>query len=123
MQPKVQEQIKMRFRVSSRTMRVVFGYKVFIAAVLVALHACSPAAEQGSSLEQQVTTAIASASDLPSDSLMVAVENGTVTVTGRLECEDCGGMRTPGGEDTIQQTLGAVIRAVPGVERVEFDLN
>lgn len=123
MQPEIQKQIKMRFSVSRQNLRAVFCNRIFVAAILVALHACSPASDQEPSLQQQVMAAIAAASDLPSDSLMVAVENGTVIVTGSLQCEDCGGMRTPGGEDTIQQSLGAVIRAVPGVERVEFDLN
>ena len=104
-------------------MRYALSKTAALFALLLVLHACSPAAEQEPTLQQQVTAAIASASDLPSDSLMVSVEDGIVTVTGSLECEECGGMRTPGGEDTIQQTLGAVIRAVPGVETVEFNLQ
>jgi hypothetical protein len=95
----------------------------FLPVLLVVLQTCSPAADEEPSLQQQVSAAIASASDLPADSLMVTVEGGRVRVTGSLECEDCGGMRTPGGEGTIQQSLGAVIRAVPGVTSVEFDLN
>ena len=96
---------------------------IFLTLLLILLPACSPAEDGEPSLQQQVTAAIASASDLPSENLMVSVEEGVVRVTGSLTCEDCGGMRTPGGEDTIQQTLDALIRAVPGVERVEFDLQ
>ena len=38
-------------------------------------------------------------------------------------CDMCGGSRTPPGVRTIQQSLGAVVRAIPGVKRIEFDLN
>jgi len=104
-------------------MQYVINKTILLAVLLFLLQACGPAVDEGQSLQQQVTSAIASASDLPADGLMVAVDGGVVRVSGSLECEDCGGMRTPGGEDTIQQTLGAVIRAVPGVERVEFELE
>jgi hypothetical protein len=104
-------------------MRYIMNKLFFLPVLLVILQTCGPAADEQQSLQQQVNAAIASASDLPVDNLMVTVEGGTVRVTGSLECEDCGGMRTPGGEGTIQQSLGAVIRAVPGVTSVEFDLN
>ena len=42
---------------------------------------------------------------------------------GEVVCEDCGGMRTPGNIGTVQQSLGGVVRAVPGVMRVDFDLS
>ena len=74
-------------------------------------------------LEARVANAIDNASDLPVDSLSVAASDGVVRVTGSLVCADCNGMLTPGGVQTIQQSLGAVVRAVPGVERVEFDLE
>ena len=104
-------------------MRYILNTGLVLPTLLLLLQTCSPAAEEEQSLQQQVTAAIASASDLPADYLTVSVDSGTVRVTGSLACEDCGGMRTPGGEDTIQQTLGAVIRAVPGVGSVEFDLD
>ena len=59
--------------------------------------------------------------DGPSDEELVAA--GVVTITGSLACDDCGGLRTPGGIGTVQQSLGAVVRAVPGVEAVEFALD
>jgi len=74
-------------------------------------------------LEARVITAIANAADLPADAFSVVASDGVVKVTGSVVCESCGGMETPGGIQSIQQTLGAVVRAVPGVERVEFDLE
>lgn len=70
----------------------------------------------------QVESALADAGDLP-PGFSVAVNSGVVSISGSLQCEDCGGMRTPGNTGTIQQSLGSVVRAVPGVERVEFDLD
>ena len=67
--------------------------------------------------------ALESASDLPADSLSVQVRDGVVTVTGTVVCDECGGRRTPGGSGTVQQSLGAVIRAIPGVTWVEFSLR
>jgi len=84
---------------------------------------CAPALSDDERLTQAVQAALASASDLPPSGLMILAESGVVTVTGTIDCEDCGGLRTPGGIDNIQLSLGAVIRAVPGVEQVEFFLN
>ena len=67
--------------------------------------------------------AIARASDVPADAITVVVIDGVVTVTGSVVCEECGGRRTPGGFGTVQQSLGAVVRAIPGVQSVEFDLQ
>lgn len=85
--------------------------------------ACEPAPDQDELLQQRVSAAIAAAADLPQTGLMISVEEGAVLVTGSIDCEACGGNRTPGGADTIQQSLGAVIRAVPGVGAVHFDLR
>jgi osmotically-inducible protein OsmY len=74
-------------------------------------------------LTARVQAALASASDLPADSLTVQARAGVVTVTGSVICADCGGTRTPSGTGTVQQSLGAVVRAVPGVERVLFELR
>jgi len=74
-------------------------------------------------LADRVEAAIVSASDLPVDSLTVEASDGVVTITGSLVCEECGGNSTPPGAATIQQSLGAVVRAVPGVERIEFNLQ
>lgn len=73
-------------------------------------------------LKSQVERAIAGASDLPSG-LMVAVNQGAVTISGSLACEDCGGQQTPGNVGTVQQSVGAIVRAVPGVSEVQFSLG
>ena len=90
---------------------------------LVLAASCSPGISEDDQLKQNVEAVLSGASDLPHSGLSVAVEGSVVTVSGSIDCEDCGGLRTPGGIDNIQQSLGAVIRAVPGVERVEFLLN
>ena len=74
-------------------------------------------------LKEWVEAALASASDVPADSITVEVSDGVVTLTGSVVCDECGGRRTPGGFGTVQQSLGAVVRAVPGVEGVEFELR
>ena len=74
-------------------------------------------------LKARVEAALESASDVPGDSLTVEVRNGVVTLTGSVVCDECGGRRTPGGFGTVQQSLGAVVRAIPGVESVEFKLE
>ena len=73
-------------------------------------------------LAAQVQAALAGASDLPTG-LSVEVADGVVMIAGALACEDCGGNRTPGNVGTIQQSLGTVVRAVPGVTEVRFDLD
>lgn len=97
--------------------------------VALGLAIASPAAAQttaqsraDSLLATRVSSAIAAAADLRADSLQVSVRNGQVRITGSVVCDDCGGTRTPGGTGTVQQSLGAVVRAVPGVEQVRFDL-
>ncbi len=93
---------------------------------VLALGSCGSDADQGvpdDVLQARVEAALASASDVPADALTVVVMGGVVTVTGSVVCEDCGGRRTPGGTGTVQQSLGAVVRAIPGVERVEFSLE
>jgi hypothetical protein len=94
----------------------------------LALSACEPGTDHAPSapdraLEARVVAAIVTAADLPADAFVVAASDGVVTITGSVACEGCGGMRTPPGVQSIQQSLGAVVRAVPGVERVEFDLR
>jgi len=61
-----------------------------------------------------------SAADVPGSQLEVVVTDGVVTITGSIECEPCGGRTTPGGSGTIAQSVGAIVRAVPGVESVRF---
>ena len=74
-------------------------------------------------LKARVEAALQSASDVPADSITVEVSAGVVTLTGSVVCDDCGGRRTPGGTGTVQQSLGAVVRAIPGVEAVMFRLR
>ena len=59
----------------------------------------------------------------PRDSITVEVSDGVVTLSGSVVCEECGGRRTPPGFGTVQQSLGAVVRAIPGVARLEFKLR
>lgn len=73
-------------------------------------------------LAERVETALLSAADLP-EGLLVQASDGVVTISGALACEDCGGNRTPGTTGTIQQSLGTVVRAVPGVTEVQFQLD
>lgn len=73
-------------------------------------------------LRSRVEAAIVAAADLPTDSIAVHVSSGVVTLTGSLICSGCGGNATPGGTGTVQQSLGAVVRAVPGVAEVRFRL-
>ena len=97
-----------------------------IVAVMVALAAAAPAAAQtqaDAALQARVEAALASASDVPADSISVQVRQGVVTLTGSVVCDGCGGNATPAGAATVQQSLGAVVRAVPGVERVAFRLR
>lgn len=94
-----------------------------VAGFAAAAVGAAPAASQSradTALETRVEAALASASDLPADSITVQVRDGVVTLTGSVSCADCGGGATPGGAATVQQSLGAVVRAVPGVERVVF---
>ena len=74
-------------------------------------------------LKERVEAALASASDVPADSITVEVSDGVVTLTGSVVCQECGGRRTPGGSGTVQQSLGAIVRAIPGVMSVEFRLE
>lgn len=78
--------------------------------------------DDGARIKAQVESALAGASDLPGN-FTVAVDDGLVSISGALDCADCGGNNTPATIGSIQQTLGAIVRAVPGVERVKFELD
>ena len=98
---------------------------ILLASTLIACSA-APVATQSSAddlLEARVLAALANAADLPRDGLSVDVNDGVVTLAGSVVCAECGGDATPGGSSTVQQSLGAVVRAIPGVERVEFDVQ
>lgn len=99
---------------------------ILILVVLFILSACdsgteSTAVSADEQLKVQIEAAIAATADLPQE-FNIEVTQGNVTISGYLNCEDCGGMRTPGNIGTIQQSLGAIVRAVPGVRNVEFSL-
>ena len=81
------------------------------------------AQDQDGLLQERVERALEAASDLPASSITVRVRDGVVTLRGSVACGSCGGSRTPGGFGTVQQSLGAVVRAIPGIERVRFDLE
>ncbi len=102
---------------------------------LFLLVACSPASEVGGAagkvstavfndeqIKSQIESSIARSEDLPQQ-IGVQVRDGVVTISGTLDCEGCGGMRTPGNFGTVQQSLGAVVRAVGGVREVIFELS
>ena len=103
------------------------GWLALIACLGAALSACTfSAAAQNSpdaALQARVEAALQGASDLPADAISVQASGGVVTLTGSVVCAACGGNQTPPGVGTIQQSLGAVVRAVPGVQRVEFNLQ
>jgi len=103
--------------------------------VLTLLVGCSPAPILGDAfinesmpvfndeqIKSQIESTIARSEDLPQQ-IGVQVLEGVVILTGVLDCEGCGGMRTPGNLGTVQQSLGAVVRAVEGVREVIFDLS
>ncbi len=101
------------------------GFQLAVAisfAAVVAFGACASGVPD-ELLQERVEAALAAASDVPADALSVVVIDGVVTITGSVDCQECGGRRTPGGSGTVQQSLGAVVRAIPGVESVEFELE
>ncbi|NIW23127.1 MAG: hypothetical protein GWN29_00370 [Gammaproteobacteria bacterium] len=110
-------------RIEFRAIRL--GLTALVALTLAACASGIAGAQSSAdgALEARVTAAIENASDLPNGTLTVDANDGIVRISGSVACERCGGMLTPGGVQTVQQSLGAVVRAVPGVERVEFDLE
>ena len=100
--------------------------RAFAMAILLAACLAAPISAQATpdvALRARIEAALAGAADLPADSLTVAVRDGIVTLTGSVLCDACGGNATPGGAGTVQQSLGAVVRAVPGVTSVRFALR
>ena len=73
-------------------------------------------------LQAQIEAVLQEQPDLP-PGLQVAVEAGRATISGNLDCEDCAGQATPGTLGTVQQSVGAVVRAVPGVTAVQFSFS
>ncbi|MDP6580797.1 MAG: BON domain-containing protein [Vicinamibacterales bacterium] len=58
---------------------------------------------------------------LPGEEITVAVTDGVVTLSGTVPSDGQRGVPYPGA--TVQQSIGAVVRAVPGVEEVQFSLQ
>jgi len=109
-------------RVAAPARRAMMLAVLFAACLLVPAPTRAQAPPSDDVLRARVEAAIEAAADLPGDSIGVAVERGVVTLTGSLLCDACGGNATPGGAGTVQQSLGAVVRAVPGVTAVRFRL-
>ena len=76
-------------------------------------------------LRERVEQALTNSMDVPALNITVAVNDGTVTLTASELCaeHECPGRGTPGGVGTVQQSIGAVVRAIPGVRAVEFSLG
>lgn len=106
-----------------RMSRNKMGMSLLFAGLLL-LAACNEEVvpEQGitdADLLAAIAALLAQQTDLPSG-LAVVVNAGRVTISGSLECADCAGWETPGTAGTVQQSVGAVVRAVPGVVDVRF---
>ena len=106
-----------------------FGSLVALFACVLLLSGCGPqqtgaepVPDSDRELAGRVQAALVSATDLPPE-LSVEVSDGVVLISGALACGDCGGNRTPGNIGTIQQSLGTVVRAAPGVAEVRFQLD
>lgn len=111
---------------TTRTARRHIMFALLMAAMAF-LFACddakvSSSAQADAQLQSRIETVLASTPDVP-PALRVAVSDGRVTISGSLACEDCGGRQTPAANGTIQQSIGAIVRAVPGVMDVEFVLT
>ncbi len=102
--------------------RTAFACGLLLLAGCGAENPSEPPAESDERLASRVEAALAATSDLPLE-LSVAVADGIVTISGDLACDECGGNRTPGTTGTVQQSLGVVVRAVPGVDEVRFQLD
>jgi hypothetical protein len=126
--PELRERVEAGVRAFERRGgRVERAVRALVVALAFLVFGVVPAAAQSSAADEalraRVEAAVAAASDLPADSISVQVQGGVVTLSGSVVCEDCGGSSTPGGAGTVQQTLGAVVRAIPGVETLRFSLR
>jgi hypothetical protein len=102
--------------------RLAVAWALALGTIVGAPGATAAQSRADSVLTARVEAAVRAATDVPADSISVSARGGVVTLKGSLLCGDCGGNSTPGGTSTIQQSLSAVVHAVPGVERVVFDL-
>ena len=117
----------MTMRTSTRTRATTFRLALAICAAAAANFGVTESAAAQSAadlaLKARVEATLMSASDVPGDSITVEVTDGVVTLSGSVVCQECGGRRTPGGSGTVQQSLGAVVRAIPGVTSLKFELR
>ncbi|HJN43527.1 MAG: BON domain-containing protein [Vicinamibacterales bacterium] len=72
-------------------------------------------------LKTRVEAALANAEDVPGEEITVEVTDGVVTLSGKVPSDGQRGVPYPGA--TVQQSIGAVVRAVPGVEEVRFSIQ
>ncbi len=95
-----------------------------IGVVAAAVGGCASGEAQRPSdevLKARVEAALANAGDVPGDEITVEVTDGVVTLSGKVSSDGQRGVPYPGA--TVQQSIGAVVRAVPGVEEVRFSLE
>ena len=69
-----------------------------------------PATSADQALTTRVENALSSASDVSADQISIETRDGVVTVSGIVS------------SGTEQQTVGAIVRAIPGVKSVQFSL-
>jgi osmotically-inducible protein OsmY len=72
-------------------------------------------------LKARVVAALAAASDVPGRDIAVDVKSGVVTLKGRVSANSMRGVTYPTA--MMQQSIGAVVRAVPGVKEVRFEIQ
>ena len=111
---------RLRARVGSAGLMRVGAFLLLTLFLATGCAARSTTGISDEALAEQVRTALVNASDVPGSQLSVEVEDGVVTLRGSLACSDCGGLATPGGAGTVEQSVGAIVRAVPGVREVRF---
>jgi hypothetical protein len=72
-------------------------------------------------LKARVQAALASATDVPGRDITVDVKGGVVNLTGRVPSDAMRGAAYPGA--FLQQSVGAIVRAIPGVKDVRFSVQ
>lgn len=72
-------------------------------------------------LRARVVAALTNASDLPGRDIAVEVKSGIVILRGRISASSMRGVTYPTA--MMQQSVGAVVRAVPGVKQIQFSIQ
>jgi molybdate transport system substrate-binding protein len=78
-------------------------------------------ARSDEAVKTRVEAALKGNSDLGGAEIAVAVDQGIVTLSGRVSSERLRGGTYPGAD--LKQNLGAIVRMVPGVKDVRFSLE